>query len=423
MADGVLRVLSGVELNANNIASMCGTIIKIVAGESERIATLGGLVKVLDDSGWTLYGMTAGHVVDQLLDNDIESSEVDLSDMTSYCGVDSLGTSEGNLTDNDESDISSSDEDEEKVDLVSLISSGSGLNSCTDVSINMPETWAALGCTKALNWHKESAFSGKYFDWSLVDIGNSVPIKPNLLRDLERTGTKMVELQMGSHLNGSLKKRDVIVMRGLQGLKRGSLSSTPARVLLAPGDEFVEVCLLSLSGNSNVIEGDSGSWVVDSTSGEVYGHVVASDLFGDAYIVPLDATFRDMAARLDVVSVVLPTSVDIVPISLLSLAGQIPVESSLSRLALRNSGAEQTEMEYKDSGYSSLRPSPGGSPSAVGTINPPEEYTVYEVIDNGEEKESNDQKGKNNGTGKEMSEKEKEKERNEEQMKLFWNER
>jgi hypothetical protein len=44
---------------------------------------------------------------------------------------------------------------------------------------------------------------------------------------------------------------------------------------------------------------------------EVYGHVVASDIFGEAYIVPLNATFQQMKKSLAAESVCLPTRFDL----------------------------------------------------------------------------------------------------------------
>lgn len=44
--------------------------------------------------------------------------------------------------------------------------------------------------------------------------------------------------------------------------------------------------------------GDCGSWVVDSHTHEVYGHVVASDAFGEAYVIPMKNTFRCIEKQL-----------------------------------------------------------------------------------------------------------------------------
>lgn len=52
--------------------------------------------------------------------------------------------------------------------------------------------------------------------------------------------------------------------------------------------------------------GDSGAWVVDDTTNEVYGHIVASDVFGVAYVVPIEDIFEDIKLRLSLEVVDLP---------------------------------------------------------------------------------------------------------------------
>ncbi len=56
--------------------------------------------------------------------------------------------------------------------------------------------------------------------------------------------------------------------------------------------------------------GDCGSWVVDPSTCGVYGHIVASDGMGDIYVVPFNATIRDMEKKLRA-AVSLPTEADI----------------------------------------------------------------------------------------------------------------
>ena len=57
--------------------------------------------------------------------------------------------------------------------------------------------------------------------------------------------------------------------------------------------------------------GDCGSWVVDAETDEVYGHVVASDAFGDAFIIPFQSTIQDIRERLAAGAVGLPDSAEI----------------------------------------------------------------------------------------------------------------
>lgn len=43
----------------------------------------------------------------------------------------------------------------------------------------------------------------------------------------------------------------------------------------------------------------------------VYGHVIASDVFGDAYVVPLGATFQDIKQKLNASFVSLPNTTEV----------------------------------------------------------------------------------------------------------------
>lgn len=45
---------------------------------------------------------------------------------------------------------------------------------------------------------------------------------------------------------------------------------------------------------------------------EVYGHLVATDVFGNGYVIPIHETLEDIKRRLDVESVTLLSSIDVV---------------------------------------------------------------------------------------------------------------
>jgi hypothetical protein len=47
-----------------------------------------------------------------------------------------------------------------------------------------------------------------------------------------------------------------------------------------------------------LVAGDSGAWVVDPATNQLYGHVVASDVFGTAYVIPIHDIFKDMKLQL-----------------------------------------------------------------------------------------------------------------------------
>jgi len=113
--------------------------------------------------------------------------------------------------------------------------------------------------------------------------------------------------------------------------------------------------------------GDSGAWVVDHLSGELYGHLVASDAFGIGYVVPIQDVFQDIKLRLSLEAVKLPEPKNIQPDSSSKKTGA----DLLYRLAMdvlssgQPSTKNQTEIDdLKNSIPSfSLPPTPSSSSS------------------------------------------------------------
>ena len=126
--------------------------------------------------------------------------------------------------------------------------------------------------------------------------------------------------------------------------------------------------------------GDCGSWVVDESTCEVYGHVVASDAMGDTYVVPLNATLRDMEEKL-AAAVFLPTEADIHTwlAQHAKTAGQtaVPTASKKKKVVFNDSLTERVELPgdpQKLVGQSSSRASAPLAPLAVGTSIPIVDY-------------------------------------------------
>lgn len=59
-----------------------------------------------------------------------------------------------------------------------------------------------------------------------------------------------------------------------------------------------------------LIPGDSGAWVVDGITGEVYGHVVSIDTFGEAYVLPIQCTLDEIRSHIKAKSVWLPSRIE-----------------------------------------------------------------------------------------------------------------
>jgi hypothetical protein len=100
--------------------------------------------------------------------------------------------------------------------------------------------------------------------------------------------------------------------------------------------------ILALTNVPVVKPGDCGSWVIDKVTRVLYGHVVASDVFGDAYVVPIDAILRDIKTLLGAESVSLPG-----PDDLLSE----PAQYSDSALFVENRASRQHTEPPKPNDY------------------------------------------------------------------------
>jgi hypothetical protein len=139
--------------------------------------------------------------------------------------------------------------------------------------------------------------------------------------------------------------------------------------------------------------GDCGSWVIDSASGEVFGHIVASGNFGEAYVLALKLTVENMENSLGVDEVRIPTQGDLELWCLEQNVGReliAPLPDSLP------SSPRPRRAKPTDSGYNSMWPSLAGSPSK--RMRPTkEELSHKRALDlflEGDEEEWEDKKGK-----------------------------
>lgn len=85
-------------LNDVSVMILCGKLVKLTSISGERIATLGGVVKVSwDSSTWTLYCLTVGHIFENLESIHGNSAEVDSTEG-------STGDSESEIPERDNED-------------------------------------------------------------------------------------------------------------------------------------------------------------------------------------------------------------------------------------------------------------------------------------------------------------------------------
>ncbi|KEF61662.1 uncharacterized protein A1O9_03230 [Exophiala aquamarina CBS 119918] len=91
-------------------------------------------------------------------------------------------------------------------------------------------------------------------------------------------------------------------------IRRSLLAGSPSFVLTNPGTKFVEMYTVAL--NCEFSFGDSGTWVIGESDNKLYGHVTGKDVFGDAYVMPIEAIFDDIAMQMDCKLVSIPENDD-----------------------------------------------------------------------------------------------------------------
>ncbi|KAI3329343.1 hypothetical protein HD806DRAFT_548470 [Xylariaceae sp. AK1471] len=86
----------------------------------------------------------------------------------------------------------------------------------------------------------------------------------------------------------------VFIVSGTSGLYSGTLLDGFEYLGSGPSRKMCEVWAVIPDYPAEVMDGDCGSVVVDQETFEIYGHVIGSDCFGNAHVVPLINTMRQI---------------------------------------------------------------------------------------------------------------------------------
>lgn len=299
--------------------ALCGALVKVDQGERSSFGSLGGMLMATNYSGsTTFYLMSAGHIFNlehhgseehdhepSLNDDADEDSLEEQSDVD----VDVFGIEVAF----EQHHGRSAEHFTQEVERVMKLS-----------NLDWPEmdgTWTTSTSTN----RKEGRPN---LDWALVTVDSFKHYyEPSYLIDEDLVGiSKEAVCYKGEGLNS---ERKVTAFCGVSGQKSGLLSTCMSRLSLSLGGAFVKTYNLTLSDGSGtpsnrrahilynanyttvLQKGDCGSWVIDVESGEVFGHIAAADDFGEAYVVPLDSTLKDMSIDLGMNSVTIPTITEI----------------------------------------------------------------------------------------------------------------
>ncbi|TRX95934.1 hypothetical protein FHL15_003076 [Xylaria flabelliformis] len=297
--------------------TLCGIPISYQNPNGQRRnATFGGLIKVVTAKGSIeLFGMTAGHLVHQW---DHDSDEDMLDGISSRnappASPSAFEDDDGSFVDGI-TDINETNEDElneYELDFVSfsefpgaLIEDRTGIWDFQNLTV--------LGGLIDTSKEDTICTNGQCYDWAIFQ---PVPYRMNLV-----PANPKAELRICDKRPGAIENRPVIVLSST-GCKAGTVSSEPGRLLLG-GEEFIDAIMVTLSEGQGILDGNSGSWVVDATQFEVYGQLVASDVFGSGYVIPMTDILSDIKLRLGAQSVELPSLVDILQASTIDMDGRL----------------------------------------------------------------------------------------------------
>ncbi|KAI0974900.1 hypothetical protein F4678DRAFT_355004 [Xylaria arbuscula] len=268
-----------------------GTMIRIEGAHGSSMATLGGIIAVMKAGRRVLYGLTAGHALNQLVDNSNCPSPSYHGDTES--DIDSPYDSDGfsNSSDDDQYEVFPGAQDHNPGSVSSELVSQIG--NITEHSF-------------------QSTSSSTNHDWALVKLHPVIIISTCYIPG---RGFWVYEPDKPTHSTASTSRSFVstpiqspvkVIILTSRGDQRGTLTPNTSSLLVAPGREFVETHDVVLDDGFSLKPGDSGSWVIRESTGEVYGHVVSTDMFGEAYIMPLGNTLRDIQAHLHADQVNLP---------------------------------------------------------------------------------------------------------------------
>ena len=334
-------VVSGV---LESKTTFCGMPILISNGDAHRRATFGGLISVRTTSkGTILYGVTAAHPAASLAPPPISDAASD--------------------------DSNSEDED----------SNQPMLDTSTKISTrqHVEEKDAFASESKNLGTITEPGLFRRG-DLALIELA-PVGLLPNHISQsqpmVERqsiTGTnapsQSLNLFAWAHLRQSFQPCPAALLTS-RGLQHGQISSSRSVLATSLDANFVEVfdfcpdqgvgaCrdlyhslaqLTCTDAKTELLPGDSGSWAVDLLTGEVYGHVVSADVFGEASVIPIQTSLKIVKEQLHAHEVRLPTSAQIslfqwTQRTVASANAKIPGEDNTTS-AIREEEQEEAENE------------------------------------------------------------------------------
>ncbi|KAF3941037.1 hypothetical protein ABW19_dt0202456 [Dactylella cylindrospora] len=306
----------------------CGEGVQIVHEGKTTAATIGGVLKIVVDGRISLFGMTAGHLLEESEDDEMDFGDDDNDSLFSQ--------------DSDDSEGDDSEWEEEEGDTISGINPAETGFSSTPHTVQVPingaggsQMWSEIGHLVTLK-HSTRAFRYSNLDWGLIQVNlvDQQRLKMNFVKaspssEAMSAPEKREIKTMYHHRNGIVCNRTVIYQPGREPTYlRGKINTTPSYMHQSPSGCLARVYTMSCDSSVDRPQpGDCGSWVVDAETHAVYGHIVAADVFGDIYVIPFEDTIEQILEVSNVESVSLPLQRDFMAVESVNTSSRAATRS------------------------------------------------------------------------------------------------
>ncbi|TXB98207.1 hypothetical protein FocTR4_00012349 [Fusarium oxysporum f. sp. cubense] len=278
----------------------CGMPISITTQgfrKESAMATMGGVLQ-FDAPRWIhssyrVYGLTVAHAIYSQTNSDGDDDE-------------DFSMSDNDSDDCDDSSLNSSSESDASYPASPLqVDWGVSIEADQKARPAIPHPSLSGSVFAQPIAYSSLSNTGSCRDWALFKFPTwEVPLKPNML---VADGKPPALLKIPSSLLGIPISRSVYIKTGFSGTKEATISAGLSQILLQPGTEFVRAYTVELSKSTDIGPGDSGSWVVDAATLEVYGHLVATDMLSCSYVIPLVDILEDIRLQVEQVSIDFPS--------------------------------------------------------------------------------------------------------------------
>ncbi|TGO45378.1 hypothetical protein BCON_0398g00030 [Botryotinia convoluta] len=162
---------------------------------------------------------------------------------------------------------------------------------------------------ESVNGHKADSLpitdtTTAYLDWALIEFDDGYYERPNaFFSEDDPAKPKFFGILSAAPKTSEVK---VFMISSVSGTRKGVMLNNNSYIGGKPSEDLCQAWNVILSDSSRVIDGDCGSLIVDQETLEVYGHVVASNPLGEAYVVPLQNTFHQISSAFGAKDLSLP---------------------------------------------------------------------------------------------------------------------